>query len=549
VQFYYLIKIRQARFFISFAFSSLLVSLLLSSFTASANTPGTVSYFTASDYSLNHGESVTLRWGKPSGYSGSVTYNIYVTKTGESQFKWRSNLTSTSITRGGSTGIVRTGSQRFDIEACSSSGACGPRKNISITISGPPPRPISFTVSSSSIVQGSSVKLSWTMNHNYHRTTRYNLYETKPGQSRRRIYTNYSGTSLYRTITSAGSNSYMVEPCDSSYGCGPSLSLSVNVQAMPVPGKPSTPSAQYTTVAVNQSQTISWSSVANASSYKLYDTNTVVYSGSVRSVSVSKSSGGVRYYKVAACNLGGCGTLSNARTVNYIASPGAVASFSVDKPQINHGESVVLNWTKPTGFAYPVTYNIYVTKPYEPGYPQEHRFLWRSNLTTTSESRGGDTGINRTGTQVIEIEACHSIGGCGPIKSVNVTVGGPPPLPSTFTVDKANIPAGDSVKLQWSIDQNFQRPVTYNVSVEKPDGSTRYTFARNTSAVYFNRLINMPGKHQFFVQACDSDNLCGDSKSLTVDVEPPPSTSQIIFIHTDLLGSPVLETNEDGNEL
>ncbi len=144
--------------------------------------------------------------------------------------------------------------------------------------------------------------------------------------------------------------------------------------------------------------------------------------------------------------------------------------------------------------------------------------MWRSKLTTTTDTRGGDTGIQRSGTQVIEIEACNSKDQCGPLKSVSVTVGGPPPAPWTFTADKPSINAGETVKLSWAMHQNYLLTSTYNLSVEKPDGSARYTFGPKLSTTEFNRLINMPGKHTFFVQACDAQNVCGATNSLVVNV-------------------------------
>ncbi|MCJ8270371.1 MAG: hypothetical protein MJK04_13330, partial [Psychrosphaera sp.] len=194
---------------------------LLGAFSVNAATPGAVSYFSANKYNLNHGDSVTLRWGKPSNTAEAVTYSIYVSKNGAAAFRWRSGLTSTSISRGGTTGILRSGTQSFDIVACNSSGVCGAKKSLTISIGGPPPVPNSFSVNDSSITQGQSISLSWAMHHNYQRATRYNLHVKKPGYSSFIFARNISSTQFSRTIDLAGTHTFYVEPCDASNGCGP----------------------------------------------------------------------------------------------------------------------------------------------------------------------------------------------------------------------------------------------------------------------------------------------------------------------------------------
>ena len=109
-----------------------------------------------------------------------------------------------------------------------------------------------------------------------------------------------------------------------------------------------------------------------------------------------------------------------------------------------------------------------------------------------------------------------------------------PGAPQSFIADKAEIKTGETVLLSWQMPADYQQAVTYNLFVEKPDGSPRYLFAGNISEQSFNRLINMAGEHSFLVQACDQDNVCGQTSSLTVTV------IQGIVIKTQLLGAPVI---------
>lgn len=93
--------------------------------------PGPPASFTASPSTLPYGGTTTLNWSKPSNYSGSVYYNIYTKKPGKNRWRWKYNLTSTSIPRGP---LNLSGTHDFDIEACNSSGVCGPTKSLSVIV-------------------------------------------------------------------------------------------------------------------------------------------------------------------------------------------------------------------------------------------------------------------------------------------------------------------------------------------------------------------------------------------------------------------------------
>ncbi|WP_281556445.1 hypothetical protein [Thalassomonas sp. RHCl1] len=113
-----------------------------------------------------------------------------------------------------------------------------------------------------------------------------------------------------------------------------------------------------------------------------------------------------------------------------------------------------------------------------------------------------------------------------------------PEAPAIFEADRSEIRVGETVKLSWQMPADDQQAVSYNLFVEKPDGSARYLFAENISEQSHDYLTTMAGEHSFFVQACDQDNVCGETNSFKVTV------IQGVVIKTELLGFPVVnQTN------
>ena len=219
-------------------------------------------------------------------------------------------------------------------------------------------------------------------------------------------------------------------------------------------------------------------------------------------------------YRVIACRWAGCNGRYQTSTNVYLhdSDPLAVNNFSVNKPSIKPGESIFLYWDRPENYSSEFTYNIYVTKPSDDGYPEVPKFKWQSDITIHGISRGGLEGIQRTGTHTIEIEACR-YGVCSAQQQLEIVVEGPPPSPSTFTADKAFINPVETVTLSWAMNPNYKQQVKYNLSVNKPNGDYT-TFARLTESESFNRLINMAGVHTFYIQPCEVGGDCQPQEEL-----------------------------------
>ena len=120
--------------------------------------PGKVSFFNASSYSVFDGTSINLSWGKPSGYSGTVKYNFYITKPGDRRWRYKTLVSSTSLNRY----MTIVGTHKFEVEACNTDGQCGTPISLNVTVNPPVPSYVSsFTATSYSVIEGETITINW----------------------------------------------------------------------------------------------------------------------------------------------------------------------------------------------------------------------------------------------------------------------------------------------------------------------------------------------------------------------------------------------------
>jgi YD repeat-containing protein len=132
--------------------------------------------------------------------------------------------------------------------------------------------------------------------------------------------TGYSGTSTSTVISGKGNGSYQYKAraCNSS-GCGPWSSTATTQVLLPPSGVPSL-SAPSTNN--SGSYAISWSGVANATSYELQENGGTVFNSSGTSYTVGGKGAGSYQYTVRACNPSGCsGWSASVTTVVTLVPP------------------------------------------------------------------------------------------------------------------------------------------------------------------------------------------------------------------------------------
>jgi|GEM_PF-2340052 len=211
----------------------LLVATSLSSYVSAASIPGSVGSFSLSKSTVTDGDTVTLSWQKPSGYTEELYYNVYVTKPGSNRWKFRSDYKWTSIGRY----MEGIGTHKFEVEACNTNNECGPSSSIK-SVEVIKPNPVrSLSASKYTVFEGETVTLSWLKPSAFYADAKYNVYVQKPVGSRFTFKSDYSWTSVGRYMSGIGTHRFFVEACNINGLCSSLKELSVSVKAIP----PNTP--------------------------------------------------------------------------------------------------------------------------------------------------------------------------------------------------------------------------------------------------------------------------------------------------------------------
>lgn len=277
-------------------------------------------------------QSFTLSWSAYSGdFRNEVHYELWesTNKVNYSRI-YKGSSTSISIRRSSA------GYRYFKIRYCGIAGCGGYGPYRTVLIYNKPTAPTGLKLASSSFEIGNSTTLSWTRPSGIIWTGGYyNVNERRPNGSVTKIKTVSNGSTTSTSVkpnSGAGTYSYQLQGCNktSSY-CGPWSSWTSTTVLPPIP---SSPSASVGSKALTgQSYSVSFNS-AYATSYKIYENNSLVSTTSSTSRSFSKSSPGIYSYRIAACNSRGCSSLGasdsiqvNDRPTISPTSPANNASF------------------------------------------------------------------------------------------------------------------------------------------------------------------------------------------------------------------------------
>ncbi|WP_179024981.1 RHS repeat-associated core domain-containing protein [Shewanella sp. Scap07] len=245
---------------------------------------------------------------------------------------------------------------------------------------------------------------------------------------------------------------------------------------------PATLSKSATYVKVGSSVTLSWSSVANATSYQLYNNNTLVKTVSGTSTDHSDSSYGWNSYKVKACHVTGCSALSSAQNVYFYTGPGGVNNLAVNKGTAQLGESVKISWSVAGGSVPGVNYKVIIG----------NRVSYVSNTEKTFTT-------SEVGSNTIRVWACNPGGLCGSSRTINVIV--VPPVPSKPSLSKSAtyVKINNRMSLSWPA-------VPHATSYKLFDNGTLVKSLTGTSITLTDTSY---GWNRYKVQACNSSGCSG----------------------------------------
>ncbi len=217
---------------------------------------------------------------------------------------------------------LANGTYEFQVEACNSTGGvtdCTTWASAGSMVVTLPPTSAPTLSTPTGPINFSPYTVSWT---SVATATTYNLQEQINGGSWGTIQAT-SAVSWSASGQGDGTYAYRVQACNGNQ-CGPWSSTGTLTVDYP-PSSAASLSGGGTNT--NGSYSLSWSGVANATSYQLWQTSnggaswTVPQSSGATSWSVSGQPSGTYIYQVEACDAGGCGPWSNQVTETVVLAP------------------------------------------------------------------------------------------------------------------------------------------------------------------------------------------------------------------------------------
>jgi hypothetical protein len=263
-----------------------------------------------------------------------------------------------------------------------------------------------------------------------------------------------------------------------------------------IAGPPAQPTLSVTNNLNRTMFEISWGAIANATSYQLFRDGINIYNGTALKQDIAVGSPGVTYnFNVKACNSAGCsggynvpGNFPVPPLVAVIQSP-AIASNTSPVPRF----SVLA-----TSLQANATYGISISEVPRTGLNNQYVDWWSVGNVTSNDLL--ETNLNRLAWNTSWVKRTRNGNPDGAAVIVSNT------SPATLTVGKT---------YYWHIVAT-----TANGGLSKSAEGRFAVLVSSSSAI-------SSGSHS--------------SSSITTN------TRRVIFIHTDLLGSPAVETNEQGN--
>lgn len=122
--------------------------------------------------------------------------------------------------------------------------------------------------------------------------------------------------------------------------------------------------------------------------------------------------------------------------------------------------------------------------------------------------------------------------------TIFIPIGNTPVVEFTTSASTSN--QGSSITLEWTPPPDAEPGTTYQITITAPDGTTSI---QNTPASSLNVPLSELGQYTFTIETCVSGSCSG---ARTVIVTSTPVGRKVVYIHTDALGSPAAETNEQG---
>jgi len=440
----------------------------------------------------------TVSWTASVGATG---YTVQESLNGGAWNTIATNTTATSIGRPGNT----TGSYTYQVEASDAYGAAGwSATSAAVSVNtnyGVVPSPVpTLTVPAASSTGSATV--SWTAASP---VTGYTLQQSSNGGST--WTTVYSGTATSASLTGLanGSYTYQVQACNDTAGNSVCTAWAAGGTLVVTHPPASAPSLSVPASSGTGSYTVSWGSVATATSYTLQissnggNTWSTATSGSATSWGASGQGNGSYSYRVQACNVGGCGPWSGTGTTTVLLPPASAPGLSV--PANSSTGSYTVSWgSVATATSYTLQISI------DSG-------GW-STVQSSGATSWGASG-QATGTYGYRVQACNA-SGCGPWSGTGTTNVLLPP----GSAPSLSVP-GSSTNGSYTVSWGAVATASSYTLQESINGGG-WSTVQSGSATSWGTSGRGDGSYGYRVQACNASG-CGPwSGTGTVSVTLPP---------------------------
>ncbi|MCG9769375.1 fibronectin type III domain-containing protein [Pseudoalteromonas sp. CO348] len=450
--------------------------------------------------------NITISWGSVSG----ATKYIREARIGSGSWMHSKEYLSTSV----SFTNVAPNQYRYRVKACDASGCSGWKYSNTITIYDTPPAPSNV---SAVIKNLDDVEINWSSALG----ADYYIREARIGSGAWINPVKYSGNIASFNDIAPNQYQYRVKACNYR-GCSTwTYSNTINVT-----GAPDAPSQVTAVIQNNNDVTISWSTVSGASYYvreARIGTGSWIHPKEYTSTSVSfdNLTPNQYRYRVKACNSQDCSewTYSNSVTIKTLNAPTKVSAA------IQAGDDINLSWSSVAGAEH---------------YVREVKV--NNGSWFNSKVYSGTSDIFKDlypNTYQYRVQACGDTRrDCSPWSySEAITIINLPQGPEVVTATLKN---NYDIEITWSV---VRRALNYVFEVKVDNGKwlNREVYTVNT----ITESALKPQLYSYRVKACNNDGCSGWSHSNQVKVEDKPlQLKKTVFIHTDLLGSPVAESNQ-----
>ncbi|GEM_PF-836282 len=392
-----------------------------------------INFFASSPSSIDKGKSSTLLWSLSGGAPTSLSIDNGV---GSVLKKISKVVTPTSTTK-------------YTITAKNKYGTA--TKSVTVTVNPPAPVISTFSANPTTITQGQSTTLSWTLSGGVPTTLSIN---------------NGVGSVLKKTskiVTPTATTTYTLTAMNVSGTATKPVTITVN-PLPPVAPVISTFTATPATIISGQSSTLSWVLSGGAATTLSID-NSVgsVLGASSKTVSPTSTT----TYTLTATNVTGTVTKSVTITVNPKAP--VIDSFTVSPTTITQGQSATLSWILSGGAATSLSIDNSVG----------------SVLGTTSKV------VSPTSTTTYILTATNVSGTA--TKSITITVNQVAPIIDSFTATPSAINSGQSATLSWTLSGGAATTLSTDNSIGSALGKTSIVVKPTITTTYVLTASNSAG--------------------------------------------------------